>query len=352
MKYNIHTFFGEKVVQIDTTAQKVRSENQSTPYDKLVIASGSRPVIPNIMGLNKNGTFTLKSMQDVDAILDYPGKTVAVAGSGPIGTSASAALKQRGFNVYLIASSPHILPTAFDERPSSLIKDILEDNGVTVLPGENVTEISGNGKVTGIITDKRSIECDMVILVKGMQPNVDLATDTGLKLGNLGAIKVNNQMRTSKPNIYACGDCVETKSIITGKPTLSLKWRSAREQATVVAHNCIGQPTNYPGSVDVAGITIFDTHAVSMGLNSNAISNNTVEIIERKYPSRYYRLLTSNKVVVGAQFINHTRYAGAVLNAMRRGSDGETVKNIVEKKRLPIVTSSVPPANSGALDRQ
>ena len=339
--HRIHAFFGEKVTDIDPVAKRIISKNQVVLYDKVIIATGSKPVIPKITGTTKQGVFAPKSLQDIDVILAYPGRRVAVIGSGHIGVSIGGALRERGLAVYLIAASKHILPTAFDERPSLLISDILQKNGITVLPGEKVVEILGDKKVSGVLTNKRNIECDMVILAKGMKPDVNLAKGIGLQLGELGGIKVDKQMRTNRENIYACGDCVETDNVITGKPTLSLKWPSAKMQGMVAAHNSVGRLKNYPGSLNVAGINIFGNHAVSMGIIGSAIDNNTTEIIDRKYTSHYIRLLISNNILVGAQLINYTQYSGVLFSAIRQKSTPRMLIHFVNQKKLPIIASKL-----------
>jgi len=331
----IRTFFGEEVLKIDPAAKKVYSKERVARYDRLILATGSSPVIPKIAGVDKKGVFTLKSLQDVDGILAHPGKRVVVVGSGPIGTHASVAFMEKGYTVHLIELLNSILPAVFDEKPASIIQRAFEEHGINVLTGEKVLEIIGNGKVTIVRTSKRSVDCDMVILAAGMKPNVGLAAEAGLKLGDHCGIKVNKQMMTSEADIFACGDCVETESVITGRPALSLLWPSARIQGTVAAHNCCGKARSHPGTIDVIGVNLSRFHAVSMGLIGNSVNNQDLEIIEKEYPSHYYRFLLSNKVLVGAQFINRTRYSGTIFSVLQKKTTVDMIRYMVEKRKLP-----------------
>ncbi len=333
----IKTVFGQKVIRISPEEKKVFFDTSSLAYDKLIVATGSRPIIPPIEGINLGGVFTLKSLDDADQIFNYPGKTAVIIGSGLIGVEASVALAKKGLRVYLIELLDSIMPRAFDERPAALLRDILEERGIKVHTGEKVTSIIGNGKVAGIATDKRKIKCDMVILSAGMKPNIELAQKSGLNTGALGGISTNRQMMTSSRDVYAGGDCVETEDIVTGKNHLSLFWHNAKSQGEVIGYNCCGISKDYPGSLNLTSVDILGIHTVSFGsLETDINQGENIDVIERAAGQNYYRLIVASGKLLGAQSIGDARDMGALLSALIKKDDLNEIKRVIKEKRPPL----------------
>jgi len=345
VKHNIRAYFCQEIVKIDTKEGKVYTHKQGVPYDKLVIATGSDAIVPKIVGTNKRGVFVLKSLRDADNIVTYPKKRVVVIGSGPIGVQASIALKQSGASVYLVELQSRILPTIFDQKGSAVIRDILESNRIKVLTGEKVIKIFGGDKVEGVVTDRQSMKCDMVLLAVGMKPNVDLAVEAGLAIGELGGIKVNREMMTSMPDIYACGDCIETRDLITGNIMLSLKWYSARMQGMITGYNCVGKHVNYLGSPNITTMNVFGIDAVSIGSTEETLNRDSIQIMERGYGSHYCKLLFLDNVIKGAQLINAKWYAGTLFNAMVRKVNVNMIRGLIDRKSLAITPLMIMLAN-------
>ena len=334
----IKAVLGQKVTGIDPkTKQVVLTGGKSLPYDKLVIATGSRPVIPPIPGVNLNGVFTLKSPDDADRILAGMGKTVVLIGSGPIGVETSIALKKRGLDVYIIEFIDRIMPKIFDPKPSAMVKDILEKNGIKVFTGERVTAITGEGKVAGVTTDKRQIACDEVIMGVGMRPNTELAQQAGITLGSLRAIAVDRQMKTNLDDIYACGDCIQTRDMATGKETMSPLWHNAKRQGMIAAYNCCGIHKIYPGSESITSLDVYGTHAASFGrVEADPGLEEKVTVTERvARDGDYYRLIVSDGKIVGAQSLGNARDMGALLYALIKREPLAKINRIVEERPLP-----------------
>ncbi len=318
-KDGIKLAFGEKVTRISPENKRVFLDNRSLAYDKLIIATGSQPIMPPIDGINLPGVWALKSLADADQIRHTIARAAVIVGSGPIGVEAGIALSKRGVKVYLIELLSRIMPRIFDETPSSLLQATLEQHGIEVLTGERVTRITGNGKVAGIVTSQHRIECDLVIVAAGMKPNTELAQQTGVDLGRLGGISVTNQMLTNLGDIYACGDCVETEDLVTGNQVLSLLWHNAREQGRVAGHNCCGVPRTYSGSINLTSLDVFGTHAVSVGsTEADSSQHQPVEVVERSGTRSYHRLVLSQGRLVGIQGIGDTWDIGALFYALLR----------------------------------
>ncbi len=334
----IKTIFGQKVIRVSPEEKKVFFDTKSLAYDKLVIATGSKPIVLPLKGVNLNGVFTLKSLDDADQIFNYAGKTAVIIGSGPIGVETSVALTKRGLRVYLVESLNRIMPRVFDERSASLLRDILEERGIKVLTGEAVTSIIGSGKVEGIVTDKQHIKCDMVILSVGMKPNVELAQKSGLNIGKLGGLSVTQQMLTSSRDVYAGGDCVETEDMVTGNRSLSLLWHNAKRQGEVIGYNCCGIPKSYLGSVNITSLDIFGINAASFGRIEAEVSRyKDTEIIERHSGENYYRLILYRERLIGAQSIGNAQDMGALLFALIGRHNLNKIKTVVGKRAfLPL----------------
>lgn len=326
LRENIELIAAQKVISLNIGGKEVGLRSRSISYDKLIIATGSKPAIPPIKGTDKEGTFTFKSLEDADKIYQWDGQTAVVVGSGPIGIEVSLALKEKGYQVFLVELLSRILPRVFDEYPASIIRDILEEGGIEVSTQERIVEILGSGRVEGVATDKRKIKCDTVILAAGMRPQVGLA-EGALRLGKLGGILVDDEMGTSVQDVYACGDCVETKDLISGRSALNLLWHNARQQGSVAGYNAVGIARNYLGSLNFTGVELFGTHAVSIGSTTGA-SQDGLEMIEGKRGRHYQRLILSNGVLIGVQSIDWSENMGALLTAILRQEKVTSPRNL------------------------
>ena len=313
---NIKFMPGKEIIAIDVNQRKLILPKESIPYDKLIIATGGKSVVPQISGLEKKGVFRFKSLEDADIIHNWDGQAAAVIGSGPIGVEVGLALKRRGYRVFVVEFLDSLLPQVFDDYPALIIKGLLQRGGIEVSTHEKAGEILGAVSVKGVATDNRKITCDTVIIATGVRPAVG-AVEGALKLGTLGGILTDDSMYTGVPDIYACGDCVETKSIITGHPVLSLLWHNARHQGEIAGSCAAGIPRTYPGSLNITSINLFGTQAVSIGLIGAHVEQG-LEVVERKRERRYQRLILSDGVLVGAQSINWSENMGDLLSAIFR----------------------------------
>ncbi|MFC2021152.1 NAD(P)/FAD-dependent oxidoreductase [Chloroflexota bacterium] len=331
----IETILGQKAVEINLERKSLLLENKTLAYDKLIVATGGKCLIPPIDGVELDGVFPFKSLNDTDRISGYEGKTAVVIGSGPIGLEVGIALRTRGYDTFIIELLDWLAPRIFDGAASLLIKEIIEENGINVLVGEKVVKIIGNGKVKGVITDKREIACDMVVLAAGIKPDVELAQRTGIEIGSLGGIKVNRHMETSAQDVFACGDCVESKDRVTGGNTLSLLWPNAKLQGAVAGYNSVGAHRSYPGSQSVSGIDVFGTNAVSFGITVTHLDDaEGVEIVEKTQGNTYLRLVILDDVLVGAQAVGNIRDMGVLMSAALGRINLKDIHSIVNNRVL------------------
>jgi NADH oxidase (H2O2-forming) len=309
----IHTLLGREVKEIDVGNNKVGMDHgKSISYDRLILATGSEALV---FGELKKGIFKLKTLKDAEKILKRQGKKAIIVGAGAIGIEIGIALHRRGYKVTLLEMVNQILPLGLDPRAADKVKAILEDHGIEVFNGERGKEILGGDRVEGLLTNKRELECDTLIWAVGMRPRVELATRAGIILGRKGGIRVSSRMETNIPDVYACGDCVESNDILTGEPYPNLFWHNAKRQGVVVARNCAGFPTDYLGSHNLLNVDVFGNHVVGFGfteaalnrfrdLNAYGGSPPNISIMEREKNGSYYRLVIAGDRCMGAQFIN------------------------------------------------
>ena len=282
---NITVHTGCLATKIDREKKTVTASNAATgaeeifPYDELVLATGASPIRPPIPGNDLNGVFTLWTMPDALALKSAVGsgevKSAVIIGAGLIGMEVVEALADRGIKVSVVDFLPTPLPSLVEEDFGLRVKKAIEKKGVDFYGGEKVLEILGEGGVvTGVTTDKRTLEVDMVLLAVGIRPNTNLAKEAGLELSPKGNIIVDDHMRTSDPSIYAGGDCVLSKHAITGKLVWQPMGSTANRQGRVIADNIAGLDTPFGGVLGTGILKLFSLTIGKTGLNEAQAAEN------------------------------------------------------------------------------
>lgn len=272
---DIDVFTGIEATKIDRKNKKVYAKNLKTneeliyKYDKLILATGASPFIPPIVGVNLENVFTLRTASDaikLKSIIDGVKKAVVVGG-GFIGLEVAENLKKRGIDVSIVEMAETILP-GFDREIAMLVQNHLAENDVRIYTGEAVKAIKGDKKVSGVLTSKRILDADIVILSIGVRPNSKIAADAGLEIGSTGAIKVDEYMRTSDPDIYAVGDCAESTNLITGKPAWYPMGSTANKTGRIAGINLFDEiGDNLRGVLGTTVVKLFDINAARTGLS-------------------------------------------------------------------------------------
>ena len=315
---NIEMLFSTKVTAWNPANATIVGTDREIKYDKLIIATGSRPFIPPIPGTGLNGVHTLKTLHDADKLRRQQGRYAVVVGSGPVGIESAIALQENGFHVTIIEQLNGVMPLLFDRALSESLAGRMNSRGIELCLGEKALEITGAGKVEGIKTDQRTIPADTVVFAIGMRPEVELAKAGSVALGDQGGIKVDEQMQTNLEGIYACGDCVEFYSKTTNKSGLQMLWNNARIQGRIAGANAAGAAKHYPGNVAITNVDIFDQPAASIGVTSAAIPEDELKTLHRKGPSGELYLVLKQGRLYGVQAIGCTDRLGGLLGALIR----------------------------------
>jgi NADPH-dependent 2,4-dienoyl-CoA reductase/sulfur reductase-like enzyme/rhodanese-related sulfurtransferase len=257
-------------------------------YDKLVLATGGVPVVPPFPNVKLDNIFTLHGVHDAEAIKtllsEDKARDVVIVGGGLIGVEATEALVEKGCRVTVVEMLPQIL-SMLDWEIAKLVEHHMESHGVKVLTGTKVEAFEGSGRVEWVMTDQGRLSADMVILSIGVRPNVKLAQDAGLEIGPTGAICVDPGMRTSDPDIYAAGDCVQCTDLLTGKPCYVPLGSTANKQGRVAANNICGGHDTFPGVLGSTVCKVFDYCVGRTGLSETAARGHGYEVITAMAPA-------------------------------------------------------------------
>jgi len=302
-KNGINLILGDPAISIDSDNKTITTKSgKQFIFDKLVLAQGGELFIPPFDGTQLNGVFGCKSIVDADNLFSRNSKNAVVVGSGAIGIEAAEALKKRGANVTIIELLDWILPTMFDEIASRKLEHAFEGYGIRVLTGEKVLKIQGKEKVDTVVTNKREIHCDTVVLATGVVTDKLLPSSANIEIDR--GIVTNSKMETSSPNIYACGDCAQTWDVTTGESCMYQLKHNALDQASVVTQNILSNITEYEGAYSFARAHFFDTHSASFGKTMRMIEQpKEIEIIERNEGENYLQVILKNGRIVGAQAV-------------------------------------------------
>ena len=257
-RYNIDVRLRSEVTAVDVRNKTIEvtdlqdGNTYEESYDKLILSPGAKPVVPPIPGIDLPGVFTLRDMLDMDRIirhLDENGvKEAVVVGGGYIGVEMAENLSRKGIGVSLVELAEQIL-LPFDYEMAAVVENHLRENGIDIILGDAVTAIEkADGRMRVKTKTGREKAADLIILCIGVRPETDLAEKAGLAIGSKNGIRVDEHMRTSDPDVFAVGDAIEVKELVTGKPMVIPLAGPANKQGRIAADNALGRPSVFKGS--------------------------------------------------------------------------------------------------------
>lgn len=275
--HNITVLTRHLATAIDTMSKQVRARDIEKgqelvfDYDKLIIATGAQPIVPPLPGISLNNIFTLRTIDDtlkIRAFVDSGQvKNAVIVGGGLIGMEMVENLVLRGIKVTVVELLDQILPP-LDKDMASIVQKYLMGKGIEIITSDGVKSFEGNDNtVIKVITDKRQLPADMVILSIGIKPNIKLAQESGIEIGTARAIKVNERMETNIPGVYAVGDCAENIHLVTGKPAWIALGSTAAKMGRVAAINATGGSDTFRGVLGTLIVKIFELNVGKVGLS-------------------------------------------------------------------------------------
>lgn len=284
-KYNVEVKIEHEVLAIDPVKKQVSVKNLVTgdvftdTYDKLILATGARAVTPPIPGRELENVFTLRSINDmlrIHAFLDeHKPKSAAIIGTGFIGLEMCENLMRLNIKVTLLEKLPQVTP-GLDDDMAIYVKEHLKKNGVSVMTGVSIAQITGDAV---LLSDGTRVEADFVLLSTGVRPNTGLAVSAGVALGTTGAIAVNARMETNVTDISACGDCAEQFHVVTKKPVYRPLGSTANKTGRIAGDCITGGSLAYRGTLGTGIFRVLGLTVGQTGLSEREARDNGYDVV-------------------------------------------------------------------------
>jgi len=333
-KNRIKLLLSEKIENIDSHQKVVRLlSGNILEYDKLLVAVGGSPVIPNIEGLRDIKYFTLNSIKDADNIIENAaeGQKAVIIGAGLTGIETAFALKRLGMNVTLVERGSRILPQQLDAASAEMLVEMIRNEGIELLLQRDVQRIVKNDGYLIETADGEKVGFDMLVIAIGTRPNLDIVK--GLDIKTNRGILVNNYMETSVKDIYAAGDVAELQSNNNVGIVSSYIWPNALAQGKCAASNMAGQVQEFSSDAGFSNaVRLRDIPFVSMGM-INPVEKEYESLVFCDKEDHIYRkvVLRDNKIK-GLILLGDTSAANILSDFVKNGKDISQIKDIIAKK--------------------
>lgn len=327
-----------KALKINRAEKKVLIQNlqsgaeETLLYDTLVLATGAKPFAPPLPGINLGHVFTLHTPQDAQElkhiIKTKKLKQITVLGAGLIGVEVADALAGPKLKVTVCEAGTHVLPKLLDPDMAQLVERKMRERGIDIRLSSRIQGFEGDeeGNVRGVIMGQGCIPTEAVVISAGVQPEVELAKEAGLRIGVTGAIEVDKQMRTNDPSIFAGGDCAEQIHVMTGKPVYIPLASTANKQGRVIADNISGRSVEFSTVIGTSVLQAFDLNVGRTGLGENearGLGHNVITSLSSGLDATHYYPMHESitiKLIADGD-------SGSLLGAQLCGS-GESIKRL------------------------
>jgi nitrite reductase (NADH) large subunit len=331
-KVNAH--LGQRVEGVLPEAKSIRMEDgREYPFDRLLIATGSSPKILDIPGKDKKGVVVIRNIDHAQEIVNRLEeiKTACVLGGGLIGLRTGYALSVRGVKVKIIVKSNHVLSQMLDRDAAEMIQGTMREHGIDIRMGRDAVEIVGKESVEGIILDDgERINCQLIVIGKGVQPNMGLISSTQIKVNE--GILADDNMGTNLPDIYVAGDVAETYDLTTERMGVNAIWPCAFEQGRVAGLNMTGKKAKYDGSFRMNSLDFYGLPVISMGITR--IDGNEFQQFQRKTKNTYRKLVLKDGHIVGAILVGQIQKAGILTTLLKKRMNVSSVIPLLMSDRL------------------
>jgi len=304
-----------RAASIDVKGHGVKMQDGTVlPFDRLLIATGSRPIRPPIPGMDAPNVHTCWTLEDARAIVQLakPGARVLQIGAGFIGCIIMEALAARGTQLTVVEMGDRMVPRMMTEKAGNMIRRWCESKSVRVHTGAGVESLrpgAKTGELVAKLSNGQEVAADLVICAAGVAPNIDFLKGSGIAAER--GIRVDGTMQTSVPGIYAAGDVTEAADFFSGKPVLNAIQPNAADQARVAAANMAGGQVTLPGSMAINVLDTLGLISASFGQWWGEPGGESVEQADEKH-FRYISLQFKDDVLIGATSIGLTDHVGVL----------------------------------------
>ncbi|UCH23157.1 MAG: NAD(P)/FAD-dependent oxidoreductase [Deltaproteobacteria bacterium] len=320
----------DRAVALDTEKKELTLESGNMlEYDKLLIATGSVPLLPDVPGTEK--AFTLRTLTDAHKIKEAAAgaSRTVILGGGFVGIKAAGALLKLGLNVTIIEKLPQILFPRLDQKSAAMVQKKITEKGVGVITTETITEVLDDGVS---LTSGDVIEADLVILAIGVSPNIGWLERSGLKTEK--AVVVDEFLKTSAEDCYAAGDVVQAMDLVEERPAVSVLWTNAVDMGKAAGTNMAGGKKRYPGLLSVLNATeIEGLPMVSVG----AVADEGGEVFIETGNGGYRKLVFRDDRLIGAIFMGRLKNSGIYTNWIKNQTPLGNLKDKAIKGTLSYV---------------
>lgn len=311
---NIDLKTGTRITGADSKGKNIVTEdNKKIPYDRLLVATGSHSFIPPIKGFERKGVFALRSIQDAHNISDWVKdiEDVVLIGGGLLGLEAGNALTKLGKKVMVVEFFPRLLPRQLDVDGASRLQGIMEGMGFSFRLGAKTEEITGGDQVKGVqLEGGEALPAEMVIISAGVRPNLEMAEALGLEQDK--GIVVDENLKTSKPDIYAAGDVAAFKGMPYGI------WPAAMEQGEIAGINMAGVKKTYGGTTLSTSLKVVGIDLASAG---NIDADNEFESSVLTDEKVYKKIVLENNKIIGCIMLGDTKGFNKIKKMMSEERD-------------------------------
>lgn len=327
---NVELILNKKVVRVDPKKNRIVLDDKTqNGYDCLLIATGAHSRMPDIKGIKKTGVFgfrTIKDAKAIEGLLPVTG-AVCILGGGLVGLKSAYALKKRKIGVKVIAKSNQILSQVLDFTAASLVQKRLEESGIEIILGHDVQDVIGEGEIKAVkLNSGKALECSLIVVGRGVEPNIDLIKDTEIKT-NTGII-VNNFLQSSVSNIFAAGDVCESFDLTGNEFYTNALWSVAVEQGKIAGVNMAGANINYNGSLAMNATEFFGLPVVSLGIHKIKEGGKTQELkILDKNSNLYKNIIIKDQRIAGAVLVGDINNSGVLLRLIKEGIEVSSFKD-------------------------
>jgi NAD(P)H-nitrite reductase large subunit len=308
--------FGEQVTGLDLENHTAKVSGKKIEWEKLLLATGGKPIVPRMEGDDKEGVYSFISLDDAKAIDSflYNVSEAVVIGGGLIGMSVSEALRKRGVTINVVEMKDRVLNTILDEEASSLAAEKINQVGIRVITNHTVAKITGDQRVTGAILDNgERIPCDMVVLAIGVLPRVELAKDAGIEVNR--GIMVDKRMATSHPDVYSCGDAAEAYDFLYQMNRVIPIWPNAYIEGMIAGSNMAGEKAEYSGGTAMNSLNYFGLEIATAGMVMPP--DDECEILSIKNETSYKKIILREDRIAGMVFVGDIEKSGMIFGLMR-----------------------------------